>query len=117
MKPSVMTQPAGKRNAKVIVEQNVTETNSDGQKVPLWRQRFQLHAEVVPRAGREARRFEQLRAEVDFIVRVEWGRNSRQIKPADWRLVYDGRELNIAAVFTIGERRRLIEMHCTEIVV
>lgn len=118
MKPRrVPTQRAGDRNTLVQVEENVPSTNADGQKVEAWVRRFELYAEVVPRTGREARRFDQLRAEVDFIVRMLFDDESRRIRPANWRVLVDGRELNIGGVYTLRERQSVIELHCTEVVV
>lgn len=111
----------GNRNVLVQLQENAPTTNSDGQKVQAWNTVGQRWGEVLTRNGRERRAFEQLHAEVEYIVRTNCDPLTRQIKPADWRLTFhDGfeqREMNVAAAIDVDMKHRTIELHCTEIVV
>lgn len=114
-------EPAGDRNVLVSLEKNSPTTSDDGQKVAVWQKQFQRYAKVLTRTGRERRVFEQLRAEIDYLVRVPLDVETKQIKPADWRVTYhDGfadRVLNIGACYDVDSRHQTAELHCTEVVV
>jgi SPP1 family predicted phage head-tail adaptor len=114
---TIQTQAAGERNKRVIVEWNDPVTNADGQQTENWVRKFPHWAEIVPRAGREARRFDQVRAEVDHIIRMLHTSLSSQIKPADWRVKFGTRVFNIGAAFTVKEQQAIVELQCTEIVI
>lgn len=118
------SETAGGRNVRVWFERNVPLTSQDGQQVAQWSRQFRRWAKVLSRTGRERRVFEQVRAEVDFVVRVPCDGETRTIRPADWRIVWSDagaggseRTLNIGVCFDVDSRRRTIEMQCTEVVI
>jgi len=65
------------------------------------------------RGGREYYLFSQVQAEVSSIWDFRWSSVTSQIQPT-WRIVYQGRHLNISAVFNVDEGDRIIRCHCVE---
>lgn len=110
--------PAGDRNVLVTLEKNTPVAGDNGQPIPAWEAQFQRYAKVMSRNASERRVFEQIRAEVDHIVRVPFDNQTRTIKPANWRVKIHttGALLNIGGAIDVGMRHQTLELQCIEFV-
>ena len=110
--------PAAERNVLVTLEKNTPVTGDDGQPIAAWGAVFQRYAKIMSRNASERRVFEQIRAEVDHIVRVPFDNQTRTIKPADWRVKihHTGAILNISGAIDVAMLHQTVELQCTEFV-
>lgn len=99
------------------MERNVPTTNSDGQKLESWASLFSVCGKITARGAMERRVFEQMRAECDYLVEIRWTKKALTIKAADCRLRVDGKTLNIGGVYDPDGNRRVLQLHCTEVVI
>lgn len=113
-----MLTAAGKRNAMVKIQKNTPTTNADGQQVASWKTVFPRWVSLIPRGGGERVVWEQVRAEITHISRLPYDSRAATIKPASYRLLFDGsRALNIISVIDRENRHEELELHCEEVVV
>lgn len=82
-------------------ESDVPATITDGTNVP---------AKVEPLRGSEFIAAQQVQSEVTHIVKI---RHRSGVLPS-MRLLYRSRYLQILAVIDMGERQRMLELHCKE---
>lgn len=119
--PSVR-DPAADRNVLVMVEKDTPTVDDGGQAVPNWRPQFQRYAKVIARSSVEQLVFKQLRADVDWVVRMPFDPETARINPAAWRIALCGpnqnrRYLNLVSVIDVGMRHQTIELQCREVAV
>ena len=119
---------AAEYNRHVWIEQN-TASNATGQLVGTWYPYLQVWAQIVTRSGRERRVFEQLRPEVDLLLRIRFSKAAADIIPINYRVNFGGtivpnsspqtltvgQIFNIASVVDVDFLRTELELHCIEI--
>lgn len=109
---------AGPRNTRVSFQKNEPTTAGDGQIVPSWVTKFERRAAIVPRGGSERWLFEQVRAEIDHILHLDWDKSLAAVVPALWRVIINGvstRTLNIDAIFDPNGERKTLRVYATEV--
>lgn len=67
------------------------------------------------RGGAEARRFNQVGAEVTHLIEMRYGPLTRQIGPS-WRLRMGQRKFNIVSAYDVDEGHRTVLVHAIEVV-
>lgn len=106
---------AGRRNDRVEFQQNTPTTNDDGQTVASWSTRFSRWVNLVPRGGGERWLFEQVRAEIDHIMHVDYDADSAAMTPALWRAKIGSRVLNLDSIFDPDGTNRRLRLMLTEV--
>lgn len=107
---------AGKLRHRVRIEQPITELGNKGQPVTTWRKYTNVRAaECIEGNGRELWMAQQLRPQVNVLVRMRWLKGVT----SDMRLVwYDGdveRILHIDAPPPNPDgKKRMLHMQCVE---
>ena len=114
--PDPSIPSAGVRNAHVTFQQNTPSTDTAGQSVPAWKDRFKRWVSIVPRGGSERWLFEQIRAEIDHAIVCNWDSQLSSIVPATWRIVKGTRTFNIDSVFDPDGTRKTLRIFATEVV-
>lgn len=109
------TTTIGKRNTRAEFQKNVPTTNDDGQDVAAWTTRFARWVNLVPRGGGERWLFEQVRAEIDHAMHVEYDADIAAITPAIWRVKIGSRILNLESVFDPDGRSKQLRLMLTEV--
>jgi SPP1 family predicted phage head-tail adaptor len=105
----------GRRNTRVEFQENTPTTNDDGQHVASWTTRFYRWVNLVPRSGRERWLFEQVRAEIDHAMHVDYDSAVSAIRPAVWRVKIGDRLLNLESVFDPDGKARQLRLMLTEV--
>lgn len=110
---------AGTRNVRVSFEKNTPTTDSAGQSVEAWTHQLYRWATVIPRGGSERWLFEQMRAEIDHILHIDWDQAAAAIVPATWRAKIQAgtstRTLNVDAIFDPDGTRKSLRIFATEV--
>ncbi len=106
---------SGRRNVRVSFEQNTPTTDGSGQSVESWAHKFFRWATVIPRGGSERWLFEQMRAEVDHVLHIDWDQTAEDIVPATWRAKIGSRTLNIESIFDPDGNARSLRIFATEV--
>jgi SPP1 family predicted phage head-tail adaptor len=106
---------AGRYNNRLRVEQNVPVTDTAGQRNANWMDWIGRWAEVIPRGGSEKRIFEQLRPEVDALIRLRFDSDIKTIFPANFRFNVGGEIYNIESMIDVDTRRFEFEFRCTKV--
>lgn len=107
---------AGQYKERVAIQVNTPDTAADGQQVENWSTWRERPASVIATGGSETRRGYQLRADIDYVVRMRNDSVTRTITPQHrllW-LTNGNRELHITRATPVGDRKREIECQCVE---
>lgn len=105
--------PAGQYKEKVFIQVNTPTTADDGQQLESWSTVKDRRASVIATGGSETRRGYQLRADIDYVVRLRYDSFTKTITPQH-RLLWDSRELHITRATPVGDRKREIELQCVQ---
>lgn len=88
--------------------------NTDGQLAESAEERFTRWAEVAPLRGRERFLAQQTQADVSYLIRVRYDRETAAVDPSWWLTLTDGTRLNIVRAFDPDRGRQWIEIECNE---
>lgn len=105
----------GQRNTRVEFQRNDPTTSDDGQTVAVWTTRFSRWVNLVPRGGGERWLFEQVRAEIDHVMHVEWDSDAAAMTPALWRAKIGSRILNLETIFDPDGKSGRLRLMLTEV--
>jgi SPP1 family predicted phage head-tail adaptor len=106
---------SGQRNTRVEFQKNTPTTNDDGQTVPSWTTRFSRWVNIVPRGGGERWLFQQVRAEIDNAMHVEYDADIAAITPAIWRVKIGSRIMNLESIFDPDGKSKRLRLMLTEV--
>lgn len=106
---------SGQRNDRVEFQQNVPTTGDDGQQIAAWSTRFSRWVNLVPRGGGERWLFEQVRAEIDHVMHVDYDSDAAAMVPATWRAKIGSRILNLDSIFDPDGTNRRLRLMLTEV--
>ncbi|HEY2250911.1 MAG TPA: phage head closure protein [Planctomycetaceae bacterium] len=106
---------AGEYNNRVTIELNTPTDSASGQPVPAWGAFIHRWARILPRGGREQWRFEQLRAEVDYLVHLRNDSDTRTLKASVNRINWGGVILNVESIVDVDSRRVELELRCVSV--
>lgn len=106
---------AGLYNVFLQCQKNLSTDDGAGQPTPNYQTQFSHWAQVVPRGGKQAWVFEQLRAEITHVVRLRFNSQSKLVLPGAWRfLAHDGTTLNVDGRINVDMRNAEFEFRCIE---
>ncbi len=74
-------------------------------------ERYAVWASVVPLSGREYEESQKLRAETTYHVKIRYADGIR----SDFKLLYNGKLLDIVSVLNLDSRSREIRLVCAEV--
>jgi len=97
---------------RVSIEEPVTLTSPSGGTRTEWRRHSTRWAAITPLSGSELLTARQVVAEVSHQVSLWW---FPELK-ASWRLVVQGRVLNIVSAIDVDEKHRELRLLCAEAV-
>lgn len=116
--PPASARPAGDYDQRIAIEVNAPTDGASGQSVPAWSTVLcRRWANIAGKAGggRQVRRFEQLRPEIDQLVAVRYDQVTKTINPTLHRVNWGGRILNIVSADDVDNRHFEIVIQCTEV--
>ena len=106
---------AAEYNVPVTAQKNLSADDSTGQPIANWVTQFPLWVQIVPRGGKGAWIFEQLRTEISHVVRARFSAQTKLILPSAWRfLLPDGSALFVDARTNPNLRNIEFEFGCIE---
>jgi SPP1 family predicted phage head-tail adaptor len=103
------------RSTRVEFQKNTPTTSDDGQTVASWVTKFSRWVNLVPRGGGERWLFEQVRAEIDHVMHLDYDKDSLAMTPAMWRAKIGSRVLNLDSIFDPDGKSKRLRLMMTEV--
>jgi SPP1 family predicted phage head-tail adaptor len=108
----------GPYRQRVTLETLTVAYDAYNQQVQTWTPLMTLSAMIRNTGGREVTNARQIKAELTHKVHTRY--LGQMLKPGEyltpqWRLIYDGRALNITTVVDVDERHRELIIDCQEV--
>ena len=91
---------------KIIIQRYSSETDSIGQKLPVWERLTSAWAQVNPVGGREYYAAAQINSENDMIFKVRYSRLLEGYLTSELRIIYCGRIYNVVHIDDYMEKHR-----------
>lgn len=102
---------AGEFDRRVTFQPKTETKSATGSVSVSWGDGFTVWAKRLGSKGREAYAAGRELATVDEVFHVRWSSAVAAVDPV-WRLMFEGRPYNIAAIVEVG-RRQLLAVTCT----
>ena len=91
---------------KIIFQVLSYETDSIGQKLPVWKDLVSAWAQVNPVGGREYYAAAQVNSENDMIFKVRYSRLLEGYLTSELRIIYCGKVYNVVHIDDFMEKHR-----------
>lgn len=105
---------AGLLRHRVTIERATAAQDAYGQSIKTWTTAGKRWASIQPVNANERMFARKANEVVSHILQLRWD-SDLGVSPTD-RVSFDGRTFQIEAVLNLDERRRIMELHCQEVV-